>query len=77
MKNSTAVKLNYGAGTDETRLYVGDFSTVKLGIEGRYEMRLDQTFAADDMTGFAMVVRADMQLFHPEHIVRIENVATA
>ena len=77
MRNSTTVKLDYGAGSDETRVYVGDFSTVKLGIEGRYEMRLDQTFAADDVTAFAMVVRADMQLFHPEHIVRIEDVATA
>ncbi len=77
MRNSTAVKLDYGTGSDETRLYVGDFSTVKLGVEGRYEMRLDQTFAADDVTAFAMVIRADMQLFHPDHIVRIEDVATA
>lgn len=75
--NSTAVKTNYGVGTNETKVYVGDFSTVKLGVEGRYEMRLDQTFAASDTTAFALVVRADMQLFHPEQIARIDAVATA
>jgi HK97 family phage major capsid protein len=73
----TAVGTEYGDGSDETRIYVGDFSTCKLGVGGKYEITSEKSKADHDMTQFIMIYRADMQLFHPEHIVRIENVATA
>jgi HK97 family phage major capsid protein len=77
MAVSTAVKINYGGTTDETRIYAGNWNTVKLGLEGRYEMRLDQTFAASDITAFAVVVRADLQVFEPTQLAIIANIATA
>jgi len=77
MAVSTAVKTDYGVGTDETRIYAGNWNTVKLGLEGRYEMRLDQTFAASDITAFAVVVRADLQVFEPSQLAIIANIATA
>ncbi|TXF91216.1 phage major capsid protein [Neolewinella aurantiaca] len=73
----TAVGVEYGEDNDQTRVYVGDFSTCKLGVGGKYEITSEKSKADHDMTQFIMIYRADMQLFHPEHIVRIENVATA
>jgi HK97 family phage major capsid protein len=73
----TAVATDYGAGSDETRVYVGDFSTCKLGIGGKYEITSEKSKADHDVTQFIMVYRADLQVFHPDRIVRIENVAIA
>lgn len=73
----TAVATDYGAGNDETRVYVGDFSTCKLGIGGKYEITNAAAKADHDVTQYIMVYRADLKVFHPERIVRIENVATA
>jgi hypothetical protein len=73
----TAVATDYGAGSDETRVYVGDFSTSKLGVGGKYEITSEKSKADHDVTQFIMVYRADLQVFHPDRIVRIENVATA
>jgi len=71
----TAVGTEYGDGSDETRIYVGDFSTCKLGVGGKYEITSETSKADHDVTQFIMVYRADFQVFHPTRIVRIENVA--
>jgi len=73
----TAVATDYGVGSDETRVYVGDFSTCKLGVGGKYEITSEKSKADHDVTQFIMVYRADLQVFHPDRIVRIENVAIA
>ena len=73
----TAVGTDYGVGNDETRVYVGDFSTCKLGVGGKYEITSEKSKADHDVTQFIMVYRADLQVFHPDRIVRIENVAIA
>lgn len=73
----TAVGTDYGDESDETRVYVGDFSTCKLGVGGKYEITSEKSKADHDVTQFIMVYRADLQVFHPDRIVRIENVAIA
>lgn len=68
------IKKDYGAQTNKTRIYVGDFSGVKILMEGMYSLQSEHAYFEEDSTGFRIVVRADMQLHFPEHIVRVENV---
>ncbi|MCH2085259.1 MAG: phage major capsid protein [Saprospiraceae bacterium] len=77
MVYSQAVKSDYGASSDETRAYIADWSTVKLGVEGQYNMRLVERYADYDQTAFMVVVRADLKLFEPNFACIIENIATA
>ena len=74
---SQAVKSDYGSGSNETRAYIGDFSQVKIGVEGQYQMRLVERYADLDQTAFMLILRADLQLFEANHICRIENIATS
>ena len=56
---------------------MADWSTVKLGVEGQYNMRLVERYADYDQTAFMVVVRADLKLFEPNFACIIENIATA
>lgn len=68
------IKKDYGVGTDRTRVYMGDFSAVKILLENTYLLMSEHRYLEEDMTAFRVVVRADMQLHIPEHIVRVENI---
>ena len=68
------IKKDYGVGTDRTRVYMGDFSAVKILLEGSYLLMSEHRYLEEDVTAFRVVVRADMQLHIPEHIVRVENI---
>lgn len=69
------IKKNYGAGTNRTRVYLGNFSGVKIFMAGVYELKSEHRYLEEDVTAFRVVVRAQMQVHLPEHIVRIENIA--
>jgi len=69
------IKKNYGAGTNRTRVYLGNFSGVKIFMAGLYELKSEHRYLEEDVTAFRVVVRAQMQVHIPEHIVRIENIA--
>lgn len=68
------IKKNYGATTDKTRVYIGDFSAVKILLEGTYLLMSEHRYLEEDVTAFRVVVRADMQLHINQHIVRVENI---
>ena len=68
------IKKDYGVGTDRTRVYMGDFSAVKILLESTYLLMSEHRYLEEDVTAFRVVVRADMQLHIPEHIVRVENI---
>lgn len=68
------IKKDYGVGTDRTRVYMGDFSAVKILLEGNYLLMSEHRYLEEDVTAFRVIVRADMQLHIPEHIVRAENI---
>lgn len=68
------IKKDYGVGTNRTRVYMGDFSAVKILLENTYLLMSEHRYLEEDVTAFRVVVRADMQLHIPEHIVRVENI---
>lgn len=68
------IKKNYGAGTDRTRAYVGDFSAVKILLEDTYLLMSEHRYLEEDVTAFRIIVRADMQVHTNQHIVRVENI---
>lgn len=69
------IKKDYGVGTNRTRAYMGNFSGVKVFMAGVYELKSEHRYLEEDVTAFRVVVRAQMQVHIPEHIVRIENIA--
>ncbi|HOY20341.1 MAG TPA: phage major capsid protein [Haliscomenobacter sp.] len=69
------IKKDYGVGTNRTRVYLGNFSGVKVFMAGMYELKSEHRYLEEDVTAFRVVVRAQMQVHIPEHIVRIENIA--
>lgn len=69
------IKKDYGVTNNRTRVYLGDFSAVKILMEGTYMLKAEQRYLEEDVTAFRLVTRADMQLHIPEHIIRIENIA--
>ena len=72
---SSAVADTYGAGSDESRIYIGDWSQMFLGVSGNFEMTLNERFADFDMTGLLLLTRADMQIYDEEAMTIITNIA--
>lgn len=68
------IKKNYGASTDKTRVYIGDFSSVKILLEDTYILASEERYLEEDVTAFRIVVRGDMQVHTNQHIVRVENI---
>lgn len=69
------IKKDYGVGNNRTRVYMGNFFGVKIFMAGLYELKSEHRYLEEDVTAFRIVVRAQMQVHIPEHIVRIENIA--
>jgi HK97 family phage major capsid protein len=74
---TSAVLENYGGTTDETRIYVGDFSQMVIGLGGTFSMELVERYADTMHTAFLVYVRMDSTVLRPNNFVRIQNIATA
>jgi HK97 family phage major capsid protein len=75
--HTTAVLENYGVGTDETRLYFGDFSNLVIGLGGTFKMELAEKYADTLQTAFLVWMRYDIQVLRPDNFCIVENLATA
>lgn len=74
---TSAVLEDYGAGTDETRIYLGDFSQLIIALGGNFRMVLDQTYATSLETAFLIYMRVDVKALRPDNFCIIQNLATA
>lgn len=75
--HTNAVLENYGAGTNETRVYFGDFSQMVIGMGGTFRMELAEKYADTLETGFLIWMRMDLTLLHPNLFCILTDVATS
>jgi HK97 family phage major capsid protein len=75
--HTTAVLEDYGVGTDQTRLYFGDFSNLIIGLGGTFKMELAEKYADTLQTAFLVWMRYDVQVLRPDNFCIVENLATA
>jgi HK97 family phage major capsid protein len=74
---TSGVLENYGVGTDETRIYAGDWSQMVLGLGGSFSLELVERYADTMHTAFLVYMRMDSTVLRPNNFVRIQNIATA
>jgi HK97 family phage major capsid protein len=75
--HTTAVLENYGAGTNQTRLYFGDFSNLVIGLGGTFKMELAEKYADTLQTAFLVWMRYDVQVLRPDNFCIVENLSAA
>ncbi|MTB50064.1 phage major capsid protein [Lewinella sp. W8] len=74
--HTTAVKEDYGAGNDQTRMYFGDFSNLLVALGGTFRMELVEKYADTLQTAFLVWMRYDIQVIRPDNFVIVENLST-
>ena len=78
MFTSTAVLEDYGAGDDETRMYLGDWSNIMIASSGGPMVSvLRETKATTFQTQFVIHMRCDVGVIRPNAFCRIEGIPTA
>lgn len=77
MFTSSAVLEDYGANDDETRVYMGDFSNLLIGMNSTPVVQvLRDRFADTFQTAFLFHMRFDIKAVRPNTFVRIEDILT-
>jgi HK97 family phage major capsid protein len=72
---TSAIKTNYGATTDETKLYFGDFSRMVVGYQGPFNIITDRS--ADKLaTEVIMHYRFDVLYLSPDSFCRVDAINT-
>jgi len=75
---SEAVKSDYGAGSDETQVYMGSFrDNLIIGFQPIISMQLRELYADYLQEGFLISMRCDLRLLHPDLVCIIQNIATS
>ena len=78
MHTSTAVLEDYGAGDDETRIYLGDWANIMIASSGGPMVSiLRETKATQFMTQFVIHMRCDVGVIRPNAFCRIEGIPVA
>lgn len=73
---SSAVLEDYGTDPNfTTRIYLGDFSNMLIGMSGPRVQILKERYADEMTTGFLVHLRIDMQVVRPTAFCRIEGIA--
>lgn len=73
---SSAVREDYGTTPNfTTRIYLGDFSNLMIGMSGPRVQILKERYADELTTGFLVHLRIDVQAIRPTAFCRIEGIA--
>jgi HK97 family phage major capsid protein len=76
---STQIRTDRAPGT-AANVYVGDFSTVLVGVRPSLQIRfqlLSERFSSNLQVGFLAWLRADVALARPEHMTKLTGVTPA
>jgi len=72
---TSAIATNYGASTDETKLYFGDYSRMIIGYQGPFNVVTDRS--ADKLaTEVIMQYRYDILYLSPDSFCRVDAIET-
>jgi HK97 family phage major capsid protein len=77
VSNQIPADLTQGSATDASEAYVGDFSTVLIGIRPTVGMRvkvLSERYADNLQVGLLAWLRADVALARPEHMAVVTGI---
>ena len=74
---TSSILETYGGGTNETRVYVGDFTKAVVGISGDFMLKSDHRYADEFNSAFFFLTRLDIQFLKTNAFCIIENIATA
>jgi HK97 family phage major capsid protein len=72
---TSAIATDYGATTDETKLYLGDFSRLLVAYQGPFTILTDQS-ASKLATEVIMHYRFDLLYLSPDSFCRVDNIET-
>ena len=72
---TTAIKNDYGASNDETRIYIGDFSQLAIAMQGPFALQLVEKYSDYLNTAFQVHMRCDVQAYLADNFVRIEGLS--
>ena len=72
---TSAIATNYGATTDETKLYFGDFNRMIVGYQGPFTIMTDQS-ASKLATEVILYYRYDLMYLSPDSFCRVDNIET-
>ena len=72
---TSAIKTNYGTDTDETKLYIGDFSRMIVGYQGPFTIMTDNS--RDKLaTEIIFHYRFDFMYLSPDSFCRVDAIET-
>jgi HK97 family phage major capsid protein len=77
VSNQIPINLTQGTSTDTSEAYVGDFSTVLIGLRPTIGMRvkvLSERYADNLQIGLIAWIRGDVGLAHPEHLSVVTGI---
>ena len=81
--DTAQIPSNLGAGSDESEIYIGDFSTIILGVRENivFTIHRDGAVGSDNATSemkvfLRMYLRADTAITQPTHLTRIIGATT-
>ena len=80
VSNQLPNTLTQGSNSDNSEIYVGDFSQLLIGVRpsiGVQVQRLTERFADNMQIGLLAYLRADIQLMHPQAFVVVTGVRAA
>ena len=72
---TSAIATDYGASTDETKLYLGDYSRLLVAYQGPFNIITDQS-ASKLATEVIMHYRFDLLYLSPDSFCRVDNIET-
>jgi hypothetical protein len=72
---TSAIATDYGATTDETKLYLGDFSRLLVAYQGPFTILTDQS-ASKLATEVIMHYRFDLLYLSPDSFCRVDTIET-
>ena len=71
---TTAISDEYGTGSNESRIYMGDYSQLAIGMGGPYALTIVEKYSDYLQTGFQLHMRIDVQSYLSDNFVRIEGL---